>query len=85
MAHKLKSAKRKKGRTVRALSRSGRVKKPDPLAALVDAGVATLALPIDMAWRASVQRNLQIILQHAERVDQFQLADDVEPAPVFRA
>jgi Protein of unknown function (DUF4089) len=85
MARKSKAPKRKEGRRVRALPGSERAKKADPLAALVAAGAAALALPIDKAWRVSVQRNLEVILKHAERVDQFQLPDDVQPGPVFRA
>ena len=53
--------------------------------ALVAANAQALSLRINPAWRASVKRNLQLILQHAELVDQFSLPDDVEPAPVFRA
>jgi len=52
---------------------------------LVDANADALALKIDPAWRASVKRNLHVILEHAALVDQFSLPDEIEPAPVFRA
>jgi Protein of unknown function (DUF4089) len=52
---------------------------------MVAATAQALALPIDKAWRAGVERNLHLILTHAAFVDRFALPDDVEPAPVFRA
>lgn len=57
----------------------------DGEAALLAAGMRALDLPLDPAWRAGVAFNLRLILQLAARVDEFALADDVEPAPVFHA
>jgi hypothetical protein len=57
----------------------------DFLDALVDASAHALGLAIDPAWRASVKINLQLILDHAARVEASALADDAEPAPVFHA
>jgi hypothetical protein len=62
-----------------------RPKKPDALAALVAAGAMAMALPIEPAWEAGIKLNLQLLFAHAARVDEFALADDTEPAPVFRA
>jgi len=44
-----------------------------------------LALPMDPSWHAGVTFNLQLLLKHAALIDEFSLADDAEPAPVFRA
>jgi Protein of unknown function (DUF4089) len=52
---------------------------------LMEASAEALGLTIDPAWRASVKRNLHVILGHAALVDQFSLPDEIEPAPVFRA
>ena len=52
---------------------------------MVAANAAALALPIEPAWQASVRRNLELLLQHAARVDDFALSDETEPAPVYRA
>jgi hypothetical protein len=49
------------------------------------AGATALALPIDAAWRAGVEFNLQLLYRHAALVDAFALPDETEPAPVFRA
>ncbi len=68
-----------KGRTPAAAKRS------DVIETLVAANAQSLGLRIDPAWRASVKRNLQLILTHAALVDQFSLPDEIEQAPVFRA
>jgi 1-carboxybiuret hydrolase subunit AtzG-like protein len=60
-------------------------KPADVIDTLVAANAQALSLRIDPAWRASVKRNLHVILTHAALVDQFPLSDDIEQAPVFRA
>jgi 1-carboxybiuret hydrolase subunit AtzG-like protein len=60
-------------------------KPSDVIDTLVAANAQALSLRIDPAWRASVKRNLHVILTHAALVDQFPLSDDIEQAPVFRA
>jgi hypothetical protein len=62
-----------------------RAKKPDAIAALVAASAQALALPLERAWHVGVKFNLQLLLTHAARVDEFLLPDETEPAPVFRA
>lgn len=59
---------------------------PDPRAvAAYAAGAAPLlGLTIDPAWRAGVIEQLHVILRAAAIVGEFPLADDVEPATVFR-
>ncbi len=59
--------------------------KADAIDTLIAASAQALALPIDPAWQPGVRFNLQLILAHAARVDEFPLADDSEPAPVFHA
>jgi hypothetical protein len=58
---------------------------PDVIPQLVAAGAQTLELTIDPAWRDAVAFNLRLILRHAALVDDFELPDDAEPAPIFRA
>lgn len=57
----------------------------DPLDDFITAAAATLDLPLEPAWRASVKGNLTVTLQHARLVDEFPLSDEAEPAAVFRA
>ena len=57
----------------------------DRVGALVDASAQALGLALDPAWRSSVKSNLQLILRHAALVDEFDLPDDTEPAPIFHA
>ena len=55
------------------------------LEALVAASAPALGLSIDPAWRDGVKFHLRLLLEHAARVDDFALADESEPAPVFHA
>ena len=57
----------------------------DPLDDLITAAGDALALPIDPAWRPAVRTHLEITLRFARIVEEFELPDDAEPAPVFRA
>jgi hypothetical protein len=57
----------------------------DPIAALIAAGTQTLSLPLEPAWKDAVAFHLRLILRHAALVDGFELPDEAEPAPVFRA
>ena len=59
--------------------------KGDDLDALVDAAVATMGLPIEPAWKPAIKANLQVSLRLAALVEEFELPDDAEPAPVFEA
>ncbi len=70
----------------RGKSRAPAAAKPsDIIDALMMASAEALSLPIKPAWRAGVKFNLKLILSHAALVDEFPLADDTEPAPVFHA
>jgi hypothetical protein len=60
-------------------------KTTDGIDRLVLANARALGLTLDPAWHDSVASNLRLILRHAALVEEFQLPDDAEPAPVFRA
>jgi hypothetical protein len=62
-----------------------RAKTFDPLDNFVDAAVLALDLPLDPSWRAAVKLNLQVTLRQAALFAEFDLPDEAEPAPVFRA
>ena len=85
MPRKSASRKAKVGRKARKPARPSRAKQADPIETLATAGAQALALPIDPAWRGAVKFNLKLLVQHAARIDAFALADETEPAPVFRA
>jgi hypothetical protein len=57
----------------------------ESLEALVAAGAQALGLTVDPAWRDGVNFHLRLLLEHAARVEDFPLADEAEPAPVFDA
>jgi hypothetical protein len=57
----------------------------DPLDDYITAAAALLALPLDPAWRPAVKMHLDITLRLAALVGEAELADDAEPAPIFRA
>ena len=57
----------------------------EALTAFIEAGAKLLGLPLDAAWAASIRGHLRVTLRHAALVDAFELPDEAEPAPVFRA
>jgi hypothetical protein len=57
----------------------------DSVDLFVDAAVLALDLPLEPAWRPAVKMNLQVILQQSALFADFDLPDETEPAPVFRA
>lgn len=57
----------------------------DPLDDFIDAAVRVLDLPIDDAWKPAIKGHLQVTFAHAARVAEFELPDDAEGAPIFRA
>ena len=57
----------------------------DSLDDLISATADALALPIDPAWKPAVRMHLEITLRLGKLVEDFDLPDDAEPAPVFRA
>jgi len=57
----------------------------DDLDAFIAASARALALPVDSAWLPAIRSNLEVTFRLAALVADFKLADDAEPAPVFRA
>jgi hypothetical protein len=51
----------------------------------IAASARALALPVEPEWYPAVRSNLVVTWKHAALVAQFELPDDAEPAPVFRA
>jgi hypothetical protein len=58
---------------------------PDGIERLVEANAQVLGIPLERGWTQGVAFNLRLIFRHAKLVDEFPLADDIEPAPVFYA
>jgi hypothetical protein len=58
---------------------------PDQLDAYIDAAAQALGIPVEPAWKGAVRANLEVTFRLAALVDGKELADDAEPAPVFRA
>jgi hypothetical protein len=59
--------------------------KSDQLDAFIAVAARVLDLPAQQAWLPAIKANLRVTLQHAAAVTEFELPDDAEPAPVFRA
>ena len=59
--------------------------KPEKLDDFIAAGARALDLTIDKSWMPAVRTHLQVTLTHGTRVASFALADDAEPAAVFKA
>jgi hypothetical protein len=55
------------------------------LDAFMDASAVALGLKIAPEWRGEVKANLRVIFMQAARLEQFELPDAAEPAPVFAA
>ena len=57
----------------------------DPLDDFITAAALALGLPLKAEWMPAVKANLDVTLKHAALVGEFALADEAEPAPIFRA
>jgi len=57
----------------------------DPLDDMIDAAAAALNLWVAAEWKPAVRANLGVTLKLAALVADFELPDEAEPAPVFRA
>jgi hypothetical protein len=51
----------------------------------IAASARALALPVEPEWYPAVRSNLVVTWKLAALVAEFELPDDAEPAPVFRA
>ena len=80
-----RGVKRKPVRRAPARRTSAKSEKPDQLDAFIAAAARVLDLPAQKAWLPAIKANLRVTLQHAAAVTEFELPDDAEPAPVFRA
>lgn len=59
--------------------------KPFDAEAFIDAAAPILQLPVPNAYRAGVRQNLKTAAKMAALLDRVELADEAEPAPVFRS
>jgi hypothetical protein len=57
----------------------------DDIDAWMDANAALLGLAIASEWRDAIRLHLRITRDLAQRVMEFQLSDEADPAPIFRA
>jgi hypothetical protein len=55
------------------------------LNAFIDASAVVLGLAIKPEWRAAVRANLATTFRRGGVVEEFELPDEAEPAPVFTA
>jgi len=51
----------------------------------IAAAARALGITIEPEWMPAVKANLDVTLRHAATVAEFDLPDDAEPAPVFKA
>jgi hypothetical protein len=58
---------------------------PDALDDFIEAAARALELPLEPGWKPSVKANLDVTLKQAALVTEFELPDDAEPAPIFKA
>lgn len=57
----------------------------DELDAWLDANAALLGITVAPEWRDAVRQHLSVTRELAQRVLEFPLLDETDPAPVFRA
>lgn len=57
----------------------------DPLDDYITSAARVLDLPIEPAWMPAIKANLAVTLKLGALVEEFDLPDEAEPAPVFRA
>jgi hypothetical protein len=57
----------------------------DQLDEFIGAAARVLEISLDLEWTPAVKSNLEVTLKHAAVVAEFDLPDDVEPAPIFKA
>ena len=51
----------------------------------IAAAARALGLTLAPEWAPAVKANLEVTLRHAATVAEFELPDEAEPAPVFKA
>ena len=65
--------------------RAAKPRRTDDLDAFIAAAAKALDLPVRKAWLPAIKANLQVTLQLGSVITAFELPDDAERAPVFRA
>ena len=84
--HKAKPAAAKRsGKPARKAPARARTDAADAVDAMIVANAQALGLTLDPTWHAGIAFNLRLILRLGALVDEFGLADDAEPAPIFHA
>jgi hypothetical protein len=61
------------------------MKGTDPLNDLIEPGAELFELNVEPAWKPAVRANLQVIFGQAALFMAFELPEDTEPAPIFKA
>jgi hypothetical protein len=59
--------------------------KHDSFDNMIEAAAEVFALTVEPAWKPGVRANLQVFFRQAAPLMAFELPDDTEPAPIFRA
>jgi hypothetical protein len=57
----------------------------DTLDTYIDAAAQMLALPVAPEWKPAVRAHLEVALKLAAIVEELELPDEAEPAPLFEA
>jgi hypothetical protein len=57
----------------------------DELDAWLDANAVLLGITVEPEWRDAVRMHLRITRELAQRVLDFPLSDEADPAPIFQA
>lgn len=69
----------------KAAKPSPRARAADSLGDFMAAAARTLDLPMAAQWKQGVKANLAVTVGFASNLGAFELPDEAEPAPVFRA
>jgi hypothetical protein len=77
--------KRKAARAAPARKKPPARRKPARESSGEPALARVLAIPVEPQWLPAIRANLQVNLRLAALVAEFDLPDEAEPAPVFRA
>jgi hypothetical protein len=59
--------------------------KPDQFDNMIEAAAEVFGFNVELAWKPGVRANLQVLVGQAALFMAFELPDDAEPAPIFKA
>jgi len=82
---KRRPASNSRSKPVKKSANKTRLQRADDLDTFIVAAAKALDLPTREAWLPAIKANLEVTLQLASVVTAFDLPDDAEPGPVFRA